>query len=101
MLKLNWLTKLFIHISPQSFLRHAARQQGVDDRKIDYSFKLFGDAERIDIQPLTGEHRGFIICLDCKLTLWFFQDGDHFFYDGFEVGEYDKGEVMVFDKLKL
>jgi hypothetical protein len=100
MLKLNFLTKTLMRLAPISFLHYAARQQGVDDNKIDYAYKLFADAKRIDIQPLSGEGgRGFIVFLDCSLSLYFYQDGDHFYYDGFEIGEYGKGEVTVFDRL--
>jgi hypothetical protein len=27
-------------------------------------------------------------------------DGDHFVYDGFEVGKYDKGDITIFDDIK-
>ncbi|MEK7065330.1 MAG: hypothetical protein AAB963_02700 [Patescibacteria group bacterium] len=50
------------------------------------------------LQPLSGnDGRGFIIFVDNKISFWFFQDGDHFKYDGFEMGEYGDGNVQVFD----
>jgi len=98
-MEINWLTKLFIKFFPKQFLKQALRENNADPRNIDYAQKLFGDCRRIDIQPLSGENRGFIITLDNNFSLWFFQDGDHFVYDGFETGAYDNGEVTVFDDL--
>jgi hypothetical protein len=99
-MKIDWLTKLYIKFFPKSFLKQAVLENNFDPKKIDYAGKLFSDCQRIDIQPLAGSARGFIITLDNKFSLWFFQDGDHFIYDGFETGEYDDGEVTVFDSLK-
>ncbi len=79
-----------------------ARKQGLNSKKIKYADKLFRDTKRIDIQPLSGsDGRGFIIFLDNQLSLYFYQDGDHFYFDGFEIGEYDSGDVKVFDGLRL
>ena len=44
--------------------------------------------------------RGFILVMDRKTALFFYQQGDHFSYDGFEMGQYNKGEVTVVDTLK-
>ena len=100
MIKMNLFTKIFMRLASTNFLRYASRQQGVDDKKIIYAFKLFDNAERIDIQPLPNvEGRGLVIYLDCKLSLHFYQDGDHFYYDVLEIGEYEKGKVTVFDHI--
>lgn len=100
MLKLNFFTKVFMRLAPKSFLRYAAREQGVGGKKIKYAIGLFEGVKRIDIHPLpSSEFRGFVIYLDSKLSLHFYQDGDHFYYDGLEIGEYEKGEVTVFDNL--
>jgi len=100
MLKINWFTKLLMRFAPKIFLHHAAKEQGIEPRKIDYAMKLFGESSRIDIHPLPSHGgRGFIIVLDNKLSLHFYQDGDHFYYDGCEMGEYEKGDVTVFDDL--
>lgn len=100
MLKINIFTKIFMRFAPKNFLRYAARREGINDKKIIYADKLFNNIERIDIQPLSGAGgRGFIIYLDCKLSLHFYQEGDRFYYDGLEIGEYEKGEVTVFDRL--
>ena len=99
-MRIHWSTKLFIKFFPQTFLKFSARKQGIDPRKLDWADKLFADCQRIDIQPTSGGSRGFILTLDNKLTLWFFQDGDHFTFDGYEMGEYDSGEVTDFDQLR-
>lgn len=99
-MKLNKVRKLFIKLFPREFLKYFARKQGTDPDKLDFAEKLFRDCQRIDIQPLHGENRGFILFLDNNLSLWFFQSGDSFYFDGYEVGKYDNGEVNVFDDLK-
>ena len=99
MFKINWLTKLLMRYAPKIFMRYASREQSVDYQDLERAMKLFSQAKRIDFRPLSGMNgRGLIIFLDQKLSLWFFQDGDHFTFDGYEMGPYDKGEVTVFDK---
>lgn len=99
MLKINWFTKFLMRFAPKTFLRYAAEEQGVNPKKISQAMKLFGKCKRIDIFPCQAG-RGFIVILDRKLSLHFYQDGDHFCYDGFEVGEYEKGDVTIFDDIK-
>jgi len=99
-MKINRPTELFIKFLPKIFLKSAARQQGIDSKKLDYADKLFRDCQKIGIQPLAGANRGFILFLDNKFSLWFFQDGDHFIFDGCEIGEYKDSEVTIFDNLK-
>ncbi len=60
--------------------------------------QLFKQAQRVDVLPSIGGGRGFQIVLDGTLSLYFFQDGDHFVYDGFELGEYERGDVTLFDE---
>lgn len=101
MLKINRLTRLLMRFAPGVFMRCAAREQGVNPWSIDYAAKLFGKCERIDLHPLPSHSgRGFIIVLDNKLSLHFYQDGDSFYYDGCEIGEYEKGNVTIFDGLQ-
>lgn len=100
-LMLPWHQRLLMRFFPKLFLKMHMAKQDIDTDKLDLAYKLFGDARRIDIQPLSGTGgRGFIICLDSKFTLWFYQDGDHFTFDGIEMGEYDNGDVTVFDGLR-
>ncbi len=99
-LEMPWHQKLLMKISPGWFMNMRAKKLGLDYKKVDLAFKLFRDA-KIHIQPLSGVNgRGFIMFIDNKLSLWFNQDGDCFKYDGFEMGEYDGGEVTVFDGIQ-
>ncbi len=94
-----WYVRLLMRFAPKIFLRFAARKQGLDDRKVKYATKLFESANRIDITPLPSRNgRGFIICLDNKLSIFFYQENDHFYFDGLEIGEYENGDVTVFDE---
>ena len=100
MLKINCFTKWLIRFAPWMFLRYVAKKQGIGGQNIDYAWKLFTN-KRIDIHHLPSRYgRGFIIILDNKLSLYFYQDGDHFYYDGCEIGEYKKGEVTIFDNIQ-
>ena len=97
--KINWLIKLLIILLPKRFLQWEAWRRGVAPERLRYAEHLFAGCKRIDIQPLCGQTRGFILFLDSRFSIWFFQDGDHFTFDGYEVGEYGAGEVTVFDRL--
>ena len=61
---------------------------------------LFSGVGRVDIFPSMSAQRGFQIILNKSTALYFHQDGDHFVFDGSETGEYDGGDVTIFDKLK-
>ena len=98
-LNFPWYKKFLMQFFPKIFFKISAEELGLDSKKIDLAYKLFDDS-KIHIEPLSGGSRGFIITLDGKLSLWFFQDGDHFKFDGIEMGKYDDGEVTVFDDLK-
>lgn len=99
-LKINWFAKILMRFAPGIFLRYAAWRQGIGPRDIDYAAKLFGAGKRVEIHPLPSSGgRGFVIVLDNRFSLHFYQDGDHFYYDGCEIGEYEKGDVTIFDKL--
>ncbi|MEK7643989.1 MAG: hypothetical protein AAB390_01665 [Patescibacteria group bacterium] len=96
-----WHKKLLFRIAPMLVMKMEARHLRIDSRKFELAEKLFGDAERIDVRPLAGvDGRGFIVTIDNGLSLFFCQDGDRFIYDGYEIGEYEDGNVTVFDSLK-
>jgi hypothetical protein len=97
-LKLPWHTRLMLKFFPHWFLKNEFEKIGGESDALDHASELFSD-KRIDIQPLSGDHRGFIITIDNQLSLFFYQDGDHFKFDGYEMGKYENGDVTVFDKL--
>lgn len=96
-ISIPWHQKLLMKFAPRSFFSLFMKKQGIDDAAIDHAYGLFQN-KKIHLQPLSGQRgRGFIISLDNKMTLWFFQNGDHFTFDGFEIGEYADGDVTLFD----
>jgi len=73
MLKINWFTKILMRFAHKTFLRYAAKEQGIELQKINYAMKLFGESDRVDVRPLPNRSdRGFIITLDNKLSLYFY-----------------------------
>ena len=98
-LKLPWYTRLMLKFFPHWFLKNEFEKIGGESDALDQASALFSD-KRIDIRPSSVPNsRGFIITLDNQLSLYFYQDGDHFKFDGYEMGKYDNGDVTVFDKL--
>ncbi|OGB73383.1 hypothetical protein A3K24_00700 [candidate division Kazan bacterium RIFCSPHIGHO2_01_FULL_44_14] len=97
--KISWHRKLLLKLWPWAAFRLFAKELGVANPVFDKAHEIFGDTHRIDLYPTAGTKRGFILVLDLKTALYFYQDGDHFEYDGFEMGEYDKGDVTVFDNI--
>jgi len=97
---ISWLDKLWLTLFPDSFLKSAIKKQGLDSRKLDWAVWLLGGSKRIDLSRTAGPGRGFILTLDNKLSLFFYQDGDHFSFDGYEIGDYENGQVTIFDSIK-
>ena len=96
-----WHTRIMLKFWPRFYMWRAAKKIGVTDPLFDKAHEIFSKVERIDLFPSGGaEGRSLIMVLDSKTALFFYQDGNHFKYDGFEMGEYNKGEVTVFDKIK-
>lgn len=90
----KWLVKLW----PKMAMRLLAKECGYDSRLSEKAQELFADSKTIDLHSLTdSESRGFSLVIDRKLALFFNQDGDRFVYDGYEIGEYNPGNVQIFD----
>ena len=97
---LPWYTRLFFRLFPRMTIKHLGRQMagGIDFSALQGTLVK---TKRVDLVPLNGDNsRGFQIILDSKVALYFYQDGDHFSYDGYEVGEYEKGDITILDHLK-
>lgn len=89
--KPDLLTRLLLRISPMRGFKRLNRSLGVKNDKFDKAHELFSNTKSIDIFPLNSSSgRGFMIVLDRDTALYFYQDGDHFKYDGFEMGKYEK-----------
>ena len=97
-LKFPWWKRMLFRLWPQAIFKIATNKVDIN---IDFYklHKIFSKSEKIDIFPTNINERGFILVLNQQVSLFFFQDGDNFKYDGFEVGEYEKGDITIFDSL--
>lgn len=99
--KPDLLTRLLFRFSRAMGFKRLNKKLGIENDKFDKADELFRRTESIDIFPLSSASgRGFMLVLDRKTALYFYQDGDHFKYDGFEMGEYEKGDITIFDNIK-
>jgi len=96
-LKIDWFTKLLLKFWPKLAMKRMAGKIGIENPVFDQAHEVFSQTKRIDLLPLQAGFRGFMLIIDRKTALYFYQDGDHFVYDGFEMGEYEKGDVTIFD----
>jgi len=99
-IKINKFHTFLLKYFPKIAFRYFAKKMDINDRLLTQANDVFSNIKKVDFEPYMSGSRGFIIILDRKLALYFNQDGDHFAYDGFEMGEYDKGDVTIFDKIK-
>lgn len=99
-LKFPWWTRMLMRFSPNLGIKTLHKHLGIDSDVYEKAHNVFSNIQRIDIFPLCGNHRGFILTLDEKTALFFYQNGDHFKYDGWETGNYAKGDVTIFDQIK-
>lgn len=95
---MKWLVKLW----PAMAMRVLARKCGYDSKLSEKAQDLFLETKTVELHPLTSSMgRGYSLVIDRKLALFFYQDGDHFVYDGYESGESNPGNVQVFDRLEV
>ena len=94
----GFLNRFLLRHWPRLAMRLFANEIGIENVTFDKAHELFSGVGRIDLFPTHGT-RGFILVMDRKTALFFYQEGDHFSYDGFEMGRYNKGEVTVVDGL--
>jgi len=99
-IKINWFTKLAFKLWPALAMARMARKMGISNPLFSEAQDLFSQVRRIDVLPSASGLRGFMLVLDKKTALYFCQDGDHFVYDGYEMGKYDKGDITIFDQIK-
>jgi len=99
-IKVNWLTKMLLKFWPKLAMKQMAKKMKIENPLFDKFHEAFSKTKRIDIFPSGSGGRGFMIVIDRKTALYFYQDGDHFVYDGFEMGEYEKGDVTIFDGIE-
>jgi len=99
--KIDWFAKLLFRFWPKMGIKYFAGKMGISDSRARQAHDLFSGVKRIDIFPSSSGYRGFIIILDQKTGLYFYQDNDHFVYDGYELGSYNKGDVTLFDRVEI
>lgn len=100
--KVSWLTRTLLAIALPWGLGRLARELGGPGIEMSkQAHALLAKAERIDLIPSQSDLRGFQLVVDNMLSLYFVQDGDHFIYDGFELGRpIEEGDVTIFDGMK-
>ena len=96
----NAIDKILMRIWPTGFIKYVAWRKGCSPSLVRYANLLFEEAS-VDMVPTKTGGRGFQIILNNKLSLYFYQDGKHFKYDGWEVGEYEDGDIAVFDSQRI
>ena len=97
-MKLNFFIKLLFRLWPKQAMKILAKKQGIKEPVFDKLHEVFYNSKRIDIFQTASNKRGFILIIDQQTALYFYQNNDHFEYDGFEMGQYDKGDVTIFDR---
>lgn len=97
--KLSFIHKLLLKHCPTVAMRLFAKNIGIKNIIFDKAHEALFNTERIDFFPTIGG-RGLIMVIDCKTALFFYQKNDHFVYDGYEMGPYNKGDVRIFDDIK-
>lgn len=100
--KISQFDRILLRFFPNLMFKRFAKRHGIEKVVFDKLHEIFADTNRIDIFPLSGGggSRGFMIVIDRKTALYFYQDHDHFKYDGFEMGEYGDGDVTIFDRIE-
>lgn len=92
-------TKLLLKYCPNLAMRILAKKMGIKNIIFDKAHEALFKTERIDFFPTVGG-RGLVMVIDRETALFFYQEGDHFVYDGYEMGSYNKGDVTIFDDLR-
>lgn len=99
-IKISWRDKLLLKFFPKLAMNIFAKKMGMSSPIFNQVHEVFSKVNRVDILPSKSGDRGFQLILDGKTALYFYQDGDHFVYDGAEMGEYEGGNATIFDNLK-
>jgi hypothetical protein len=95
-----WYHKMLFRLFPVASLKFVAWKMGCSFSFIRHGH-IFFEGASVDIVPTKTGGRGFRIILNNKLSLYFYQDGKHFKYDGWELGEYEDGDITVFDSQRI
>jgi len=97
---IGWFTRVMLFCWPRHGVWLLARDLGMSNDIAEEADHFFRKIRRVDIFPSRAGSRGFQIIVDETTALYFNQDADHFVYDGWEVGKYEKGDVTIFDNVR-
>ncbi len=87
-LETRWFRNLLSH-QPNEAFRLASRLEGLSPDIFDKADEIFSAVETIEFCPIgTPKEPGWIIVLDQRFSLWFYQKDKKWIYDGFEIGDY-------------
>ena len=97
-MKIGWFTRFMLRVLPRYGIHRIAKICGFLTPDVCWKLHdIFACVGRVDVIPSRSGSRGFSIVLDNLFALYFNQDGDHFAYDGYEFGDYENGDVTIFD----
>lgn len=84
----QWFKKFLSH-QPTAAFEFASQLEGLPPDLFSEAHKVFSSVKRIEFYPIdTDKEPGWMIILDQKLSLWFYQKDNNWTYDGFEIGDY-------------
>ena len=98
-INISILEELLLKFCPTLAMRYFAKQIGIKNIVFDKFHETLFKVDRIDFFPVYGG-RGFVLVINNETALFFYQEGDHFVYDGYEMGKYNKGDVTILDNIK-
>ena len=97
--RMTWFNKFLLKFHPKLAIPIYLKKMGVENPVFDKVHEAFFKTERIDFFPSVAG-RGFVLVVDRRTALFFYQKGYHFVYDGYEMGKYNKGDVRVLDDIE-
>src|SRR3989338_6423090 len=75
----SWKDRMMLKFFPKAYFRKAEKEMGIVVPSFDKLHEAFAKTDRIDLFPLNSSRgRGFLLVLDQKTALYFYQDGDKF-----------------------
>lgn len=94
MRNMNWIDSILQHLLPGLWIKRVCRKMGISKSPLELHQAL-SEFEHVYVIPSKSGIRGFRLVLDDEIALYFFQNDDHFEYDGWEVGKYNKGKSTL------
>jgi hypothetical protein len=84
----QWFKKLLSHQPTEAF-QLASQLEGLSPDLFSNADEVFSSVKQIEFLRIgTKKEPGWMIILDQKLSLWFYQKDGGWIYDGFEIGDY-------------